>query len=112
MNENGSSPHMPDEQVLQNYLRTQEHIQLPDELPEDLRETLEADPNPQSLQWVIDESHGDLPLLRLLLTRDQLTQGFLDKDSDPSALRESLAPIAEAVRKRKEELGLFNNYRF
>lgn len=112
MNENGSFPHIPDEEVVQQYLRTREHVDLPEELPDDIRDAIENDPNPQTLQWVIDESHGDLPLLRLLLTRDRLTQGFLDRTQDPRALKEALAPITASVRKRKEELGLDNNYRF
>lgn len=112
MNEMSSQPHMPDEETIREYLLTREHVQLPDELPEDIREALESDPNPQTLQWVIDESQGDFGLLRLLLTRDRLTQGFLSRDSDPYALREALAPITRAVKKRKEELGLYKNYRF
>lgn len=112
MIENGHTPHMPDEEVMREYMHTREHIELPADLPDDIVDAIETDPNPQTLQWVIDESHGDVQLLRLLLVREKLNHQFLDPSIDRTMLREDLEPVAKAIRTRKEELGLDDKYRF
>lgn len=107
MDERLSSAHITDEEAVREFIRTREHIQLQADLPEDIREALERDPNPQTLQWVLDESTGDIKLLRLLLEREETSQQLLNPDAELRIVQEQLQPLKIAIRKRKEELGIY-----
>lgn len=112
MNENSSEDHFSDTEALRHYAAGREHAELPHDLPVNLQNALVNDPNPETIQWVIDESHGDSPLLALLLNRESISDKLLNHNLERDSVKRDLVAVNEAIRERKNELGLHKNYRF
>lgn len=81
-------------------------VDLPEGLPDDIRDRILSDPEPETLHFVIGEAQGNMDLLRNLLRRDEL---YRKRSSDTERLntadRIELRLLEMAIQEAKDKLG-------
>lgn len=98
-------PHDPEEsdRVIREFqARANQHVDIPDDVAEDVQIKITILGGIENIRWLIDEAAGDVPLLSLLVDREMFFQS-------PGGMRDTKDDVYElynTIRHRKRLLGL------